>query len=53
MMDKGYHDCEIIANSDEKGPEKVNFTYPWNFLLTSTSNNKVGCDSYRALSRAR
>jgi len=26
--DKGYHLCKIIINSDEKRPEKVNFTYP-------------------------
>jgi hypothetical protein len=26
--DKGYHICDIIVNSEEKRPEKVNFTYP-------------------------
>ena len=26
--DKGYHLCKIIANSEEKKPERVNFTYP-------------------------
>lgn len=25
---KGYHDCKIIVNSEEKRPEKVNFVYP-------------------------
>lgn len=26
--DKGYHICETTVNSEEKRPEKVNFTYP-------------------------
>lgn len=26
--DKGFYLCKIIVNSEEKRPEKVNFTYP-------------------------